>query len=185
MKKSLGANPCIYPQPVLIIATFNDDGTANAMNAAWGGVCDYKKVSMILDKGHKTVKNMLERKALTVSIADLPHLAQADYLGIASGNTVADKVKKAGLSWVKSETVDAPVIAELPLTLECRLESYDEKTERAVAEVVNTLADESILTDGKIDLAKFRPLTFDAFNRAYVALGDTVGEAFSAGKALM
>ncbi len=185
MKKSLGANPLIYPQPVLIIATFNADGTANAMNAVWGGVCDYKKVSMIIDRGHKTVKNLLERKAFTLSIADFPHLVQADFLGIASGNSVADKVKKAGLSWEKSENVDAPVITDFPLTLECQLESYDEIHERVIAEVVNTLADESILSDGKIDLAKFKPITFDAFNRAYVTLGETAGKAFSAGKVLL
>lgn len=185
MKQSLGANPCIYPQPVLIVATFNTDGTANAMNAAWGGVCDYKKISLILDKGHKTVKNLLERKAFTVSIADVPHVVQADYLGLVSGNTESDKLKKAGLTWTKSGTVDAPVIAEFPLTLECTLESYDESTERATAAVVNTLADSAILTEGKIDLQKFRPLTFDPVNHDYVALGGKAGKAFHDGKALM
>lgn len=185
MKKSLGAKPCIYPQPVLIIATYNEDGTANAMNAAWGGVCDYSKVSMILDKSHKTVKNILARKAFTVSIADAPHVVEADFLGIASGNNVADKVKKAGLSYSHSDQVDAPVIDAFPLTLECTLVGYDEATERVIGEVVNTLADDAILTDGKIDLAKFKPLTFDAVNHHYVTLGEKAGNAFSDGKKLM
>ncbi len=185
MKKSLGQKPCIYPQPVLIIVTYNEDGTANAMNAAWGGVCDYTKISMILDKNHKTVKNILKRKAFTVSIADLPRMVQADFFGVTSGNDTADKVKKAGLTYTNSQHVDAPVIEEFPLTLECSLVSYDEKTERVIGEVVNTLADESILTNDKIDLGKFKPLCFDSVNHHYVALGEKAGNAFSDGKKLM
>ncbi len=184
MKKSFGPKPYIYPQPVLIIATYNEDGTANAMNAAWGGVCDYSKISMILDKNHKTVKNILKRKAFTVSIADLPRMIQADYFGIASGNDTPDKVKKAGLSYTKSSMVDAPVIEEFPLTLECELISYDEKTERVIGEVVNTLIDETILTDDKVDLNKFKPITFDSVNHHYVSLGEKEGNAFSDGKKL-
>ncbi len=184
MKQSLGNKPLIYPQPVLIVATYNEDGTANAMNAAWGGVCDYTKVSMILDRNHKTVRNLLERKAFTVSIADVDHLVAADYLGIVSGHKVPDKVARSGLQCSRSQTVDAPVIDDLPLTLECRLESYDNETERVVGEVANTLADESILTEGKVDLSKFRPLTYDPMNHHYIALGERVGKAFCDGKQL-
>ena len=138
MKKDFGAKPYIYPMPVLIIATYNDDETANAMNAAWGGVCDYKKISIIIDKSHKTTENILKRKAFTVSIADEQHITEADYLGIVSGNETKNKVEKAGLHCIKSKFVDAPLIEEFPLTLECRLISYDEQTERAIGEVINT-----------------------------------------------
>ena len=184
MKKDFGAKPYIYPMPVLIITTYNDDETANAMNAAWGGVCDYKKISIIIDKSHKTTKNILKRKAFTVSIADEQHVTEADYFGIFSGNEITNKVKKAGLHYVKSKSVDAPLIEEFPLTLECRLISYDEQTERIIGEVINTVIDESILTDNKIDLSKFSPITYDSMNHDYITLGKKVGKAFSDGKRL-
>ena len=184
MKKNFGAKPYLYPMPVLIVATYNDDGTANAMNAAWGSVCDYTKVSIIIDRNHKTTKNILARKAFTVSIADVPHITQADYFGVVSGKDVANKVEQAGLHVVKSDFVDAPLIEEFPLTLECKLVSYDDQTERAIGEVVNTAIDEAILTEDKIDLSKFSPVTYDSANHDYIALGEKVGKAFSDGKKL-
>lgn len=184
MKKSFGTKPLVYPQPVFIIATYNCDGTVDAMNAAWAHVCDYTKVSIIIDKSHKTTANILERKSFTVSIADLPRMTESDYLGIVSANDVPDKFSKTGFTTTKSEFVDAPVINEYPLTLECRLVSWDEATERVVGEVVNCLVDDSILTDDKIDLKKFRPLTYDGANHNYVVLGDVVGNAFNEGKKL-
>jgi len=184
MKQNLGNKPLIYPMPVLIITTYNEDGTANAMTAAWGGVCDYTKISIIIDKGHKTTKNLLAQKALTVSIADKDHIVQADYLGIISGKNITDKVTSFWLHLDKSQTVNAPVIDEFPLTLECKVLSYDESTERLIAEVVNTLADDSILTDDKIDLAKFNPITYDTMNHHYISLGEKVGTAFCDGKKL-
>lgn len=185
MKLDFGAKPLIYPQPVLIIASYNEDNTANAMNAAWGCVCDYTKVSMILDKSHKTVKNILETKAFTVSIADKERMIESDYFGIATGNKVSDKIKEAGLTYSKSKNVNAPVINEYPLTLECKLISYDETTEQLIGEVVNTLIDDSILTDNKIDLSKFNPIIYDAMNHNYVTFGSIVGKAFDCGKTLL
>ena len=185
MKINLGNKPVIYPQPVLIIASYNEDGTANAMNAAWGGVCDYTKISIIIDRNHKTIKNILAKKSFTVSIADVKHLKESDYFGLVSGNKILDKVKSAGLSYSKSENVDAPIIDDYPLTLECSLVSYDNETERLIGEVVNTLADDSILTDGKIDLSKFSPITYDSMNHKYLTLGNIVGNAFSDGKQLI
>lgn len=184
IKQSLGNKALIYPQPVLIVATYSQDGSANAMNAAWGAVWDYTKISIIIDRNHKTVENLLEKQAFTVSIADQDHLVQADYLGIVSGHKVPSKVTSAGLSSSKSATVDAPIIDDFPLTLECRLVSYNKETEQAIGEVVNTLADESILTNGKIDLTKFRPLTYDPMNHHYHVLGEQVGKAYSDGKKL-
>ena len=185
MKMNLGNKPLIYPQPVLIIATCNEDGTANAMNAAWGGVCDYSKIHIIIDRNHHTVKNLLEKKVFTVSIADVPRLKESDFFGLVSGKNIPDKVQQAGLTYSKSENVDAPVINEYPLTLECKLLNFDNETERVIGEVVNTLADESILTDGKIDLAKFRPITYDCVNHHYITLGEKAGNAFSDGKSLV
>ena len=182
MRRNIKTTEGIFPMPVLMIATYNEDGTANAMTAAWGGVCDYSKVSVIIDRGHKTAKNLVANKAFTLSIADLPRLKEADYLGIVSGNKTADKVSKAGLAVSKSETVTAPILEDFPLTLECRLISYDETTERAIGEVVNTLADESILTEGKIDLSKFKPIVYDSMNHHYLTLGEKVGNAFQDGK---
>ena len=184
MRKNFGAKPWVYPMPVFIIATYDEDGKANAMNAAWGGVCDYSKISIIIDRNHKTTKNILERKAFTVSIADVPHIIEADYFGIVSGNKVPDKIEKSGLHCIKSEFVDAPLIEEFPLTLECRLISYDDQTERVIAEVINTAIDESILTDDKIDLSKFSPIIYDSMNHDYIALGKKVGKAFSDGNKL-
>ena len=92
MRKDFGAKPFLYPQPVLMIATYGEDGTPDVMNAAWGGIADMKRVAMYLSASHKTVKNILARKAFTVSMADADHVTECDYLGIVSANQVPDKV---------------------------------------------------------------------------------------------
>ena len=181
MRKNFGAKPIIYPQPVFIIATYNEDGTANAMNAAWGGISEENEISMCVSANHKTTQNALLRKAFTVSMATESYVAECDYVGIASGNDVADKLTKAGLHVEKSAFVDAPLIAELPMAAECILKSYDPETCRMVGEVVNVCADESILTDGKIDPVKLRPIIFDGVNHTYLAVGEAVGHAFRDG----
>lgn len=152
MRKNFGAKPWTYPQPVFIIATYGEDGTPDAMNAAWGGISDDTQISMCLSAGHKTVANILARGAFTVSMADAAHVAECDYVGIESANRVPDKLAKAGLHTEKAEHVDAPVIVELPMAVECRLVSYDKETCRLVGEIVNVSADEKILDEnGKID----------------------------------
>lgn len=185
MRKNFGAKPYTYPQPVLIIATYDGNGTADAMNAAWGGISDDTQISMCLSAGHKTVKNILARKAFTVSMADAAHVTACDYVGIVSANDVPDKMAKAGFHTSKAEFVDAPVIEELPMALECRLVSYDEESCRLVGEIVNVSADERILGEnGKIDPVKLEPITFDPVNNAYMKLGEKVGNAFKDGMAL-
>lgn len=175
MRKNFGAKPYTYPQPVYILATYGEDGTPDAMNAAWGGISDGNEISFCISASHKTTKNLLARKAFTVSMADEAHMAACDYVGIVSGNSEPKKFEKAGLHAVKSEFVDAPLIAELAVAAECRL----------VGEIVNVSVDESVLGEnGKVDVRKVRPITFDPFNNTYVALGETVGDAFSAGKSL-
>lgn len=185
MKKNLGANPYTYPQPVFIIATYGEDGTANAMNAAWGGISERTQISMCLSAGHKTVKNILAKGAFTISMADAAHVVECDYVGIVSGNNVPDKLTKAGFHTTKSEFVDAPIIDELPMAVECKLVSYDKESCRLVGEIINVSADESILNEnGGIDLDKFEPITFDPVNNAYVKLGEKVGNAFKDGAKL-
>lgn len=184
MKTNFGKQTFMYPMPVLIIGTYDENGKPNAMNAAWGGIHDTNQIGICLDPSHKTVKNLLKKKAFTVSMADVDHVIACDYVGIASGNEITDKMDKAGFTVTKSEFVDAPVINELPMCLECEVVSFDESSGYTVANIVNVSADESILTDGKIDPAKLNPITYDPVNHTYRKLGEVVGKAFSDGKSL-
>ncbi len=185
MRKNFGAKPYTYPQPVFIIATYGPDGTPDAMNAAWGGISEANELTLCLSAGHKTTKNILERKAFTVSVADAAHVVECDYVGVVSANDVPDKLAKAGFHTTKSEFVDAPLIDELAMAVECRLVSYDPETCRLVGEIVNVSVDESVLTpDGKVDVSKLAPITFDPINNTYHVLGEKVGNAFQDGMKL-
>ena len=184
MKKNFGKQTFLYPMPVLIIATYDENGNPDAMNAAWGGIHDTNQIGICLDKSHKTTANIAGKRAFTVSIADVAHVKECDYLGIASGNTEPDKIKKAGFSVTKSEFVDAPVINELPMALECEVVSMSDDEDYIVGNIINVSADESVLTDGKIDVAKLRPICYDPVSHNYNVLGEVVGKAFSDGKAI-
>ena len=185
MRKNFGAKAWLYPQPAFIIATYGEDGTPDAMNAAWGGIADADLISICLSAGHKTTKNILARRAFTVSMATADQVTACDYVGIVSANSVPDKLSRAGFHTTRSGAVDAPLIDELPMALECELVSYDENTGLLIGRVVNVSADERILdADGKIDPAELRPITFDAVNSAYLVLGEKVGNAFSDGSKL-
>jgi len=185
MRKNLGAKPYTYPQPVFIIASYDEDGTPDAMNAAWGGISENTELSMCLSAGHKTVKNILSRKAFTVSMADASHVIACDYVGVVSANKVPDKFEKAGFHAVKSDFVDAPLIEELPMAVECKLISYDAKSCHMVGEIVNVSADASVLDgDGNIDPDKLQPILFDPIHSAYRKMGEKVGNAFQDGKKL-
>ena len=185
MRKNLGAKTMCYPMPVYIIATYNADGTPNAMNAAWGGISEEKEISICADDGHKTAENLVARKAFTVSMATAKYMAACDYVGIVSGNKEPDKFAKAGFHATKSEFVDAPIIDELPMALECKVISYDAETCRLVGEIVNISVDDSVLNeDGKVDVAKLQPITYDPINHHYLVLGEKVGQAFCDGKTL-
>lgn len=185
MRKNFGPKTMCYPMPVFIIGTYNADGTPNAMNAAWGGISEEQEISICVDNSHKTAENLIARKAFTVSMATADTLAACDYVGIVSGNKEPDKFAKAGFHATKSEFVDAPLIDELPMVLECEVISYDEETCRLVGRIVNVSADESILGEnGKVDVAKLRPITYDSMNHHYLVLGEKVGQAFHDGLAL-
>ena len=182
MRKNFGSKPMLYPMPVLILGTYGEDGTPNAMNAAWGGISDDHEISVCISAGHKTTANILHSKAFTISMATADQVVACDYVGIVSGNKVPDKFARAGFHATSSEFVNAPLIDELPMAVECELVSYDPKTCRLVGKIVNVSADESILGEnGKVDPRKLRPITFDPMNNTYVVLGETVGQAFKDG----
>lgn len=184
MRKNFGAKPQMYPMPVLIIGTYGENGEPDAMNAAWGGICEEDRIMLCLSHTHKTTKNILKRKAFTVSFADKEHVAACDYVGIVSANKEPDKFAKAGFTAVRSEFVDAPLIEQLPMALECVLDKVNEDG-LIIGKIVNVCADERILGEnGKPDPAKFTPIAFDAVNNAYLALGEAVGKAFSDGMKL-
>ena len=170
--------------PVLIVAAYDADGKANAMNAAWGGIFTDEHIGICISEEHKTTKNILLTRAFTVSMATVEQIAACDYVGIVSGNREVDKFAKAGFTALRSEVVNAPIIEQLPMTLECELVSYDEESNHLVGRIVNVSADERILTDGKIDYGKLRPITYDPINHHYIELGAVVGNAFSDGKKL-
>lgn len=182
MRKNFGAQEMIYPMPVFIIGTYNEDGTPNAMNAAWGGVTEDNQLTICVEASHKTAENLVKRKAFTVSMGTAKYVAACDYVGIVSGNKVHDKFAKAGFHATKSEFVDAPLIDELPMALECEVISYDPDHHRLEGKVINVCVDEDYLDkDGKVDVAKLQPITFDPVHHQYLLLGEKVGKAFSDG----
>ena len=185
MRKNFGVKTWLYPMPVFIVAAYDENGVPNAMNAAWGGVYTDDMICVCLSEGHKTTKNILATRAFTVSMATADKVAECDYVGIVSGNKEPDKFAKAGFTATKSEFVNAPIIDQLPMTLECELVSYDEETCHMVGKIVNVSADERILTsDGKIDITLLQPIIYDTINKDYLAIGSKVGNAFADGKKL-
>ena len=183
MRKNLGSKPALYPQPVLMIATYSEDGTPDVMNAAWGGMYDTDKVCICLGS-HRTTTNIGKRRAFTVSAAVAEHVVGEDYVGIVSGNDVPDKLARAGFHTIKSDYVDAPLIDELPLAVECTLDKINEDG-CVIGTIVNVAVDESVLDqNGKLDLTKFHPIIFDPLNLAYIGLGEKVGNAFRDGMQL-
>lgn len=184
MRKDFGSKPWFYPLPVLIVGTYDAQGRPDAMNAAWGGLYDANLVELCLSSGHKTYKNIQEKKAFTVSFGDAANVAACDYVGLVSGNNTPDKMEKAGLTAEKSAVVDAPLFQELPLTLECRFVRTT-KEGNVIGEIVNISADERILgADGNISMEKFRPIAFEPVHNGYHVLGEKVGDAFKSGNAL-
>lgn len=183
MRKKLNITEGIFPMPVLMVATYNEDGSVNVMNAAWGTMQERNMVALNLTETHKTVQNIKARKAFTVSIADAAHVTEADYFGVASGNRVADKLKEAGLTASRAETVDAPVINEFPLCLECEFVEYQDNEYGCgvIGKVVNVTADERVMPDGKLDMSLVGAIAFDPYTHGYYRVSERVGEAFKDG----
>lgn len=188
MKKNLGVIPAVYPMPVLIVAAYNEDGTVNAMNAAWGTICDSDKILLCIDEDHKTTKDIRRMNAFTVSLADKAHMDVADFFGIATGNKMDDKFARTGYHAEKSAFVNAPVIEEFPLTMECELAEIveTEHLHAVIGKIVNVVADEKVLDEkDKVDPMKLEALIFDQFRHGYLATGEQVGKAWNAGAPLM
>ena len=185
MKKDLGKLPAIFPMPVLLIATYDEKGKVDVMNAAWGQVCDMDRIILFLTESHKTVKNIKLNKAFTVALVNKDHVAEADYFGIDSGNNVLDKFERTGLKATKSSRVNAPLIEEFPLTMECEVAKFIEDDEvgfAVVGRIVNVVAEDSVLDEkGKVDVSKLGALTFDQFKYGYYEVGEKVAQAWNAG----
>ncbi len=172
----------IVPEGVFIIGTYDENGVPNAMNAAWGIQNDNEEITLFLAK-HKTTENLRKTGAFTVAFGTKNTVTISDYFGIESGSKV-NKIEKAGVHLHKSTHVNAPIIEEYPLTLECEVKEWDERREMLVGKIIAQQADESILTDGKIDLGKLQPIMYDASFHVYRVIGEVVGQAFSDGKKL-
>lgn len=183
MRTKLKLTEGIFPMPVLMIATYNEDGSVNVMNAAWGTMVERDIVALNLSEGHKTVQNIKARGAFTVGIADAAHVVEADYFGVESGNKVSDKLARSGLTAGRAEAVDAPVINEFPLCLECEFIEYQggEYGCGVIGRVVNVTADERVMADGKVDISRVDAIAFDPYTHGYYRVAERVGEAFKDG----
>ncbi len=182
MRKDFGVKPLFYTLPVLIIGTYDENGKADAMNAAWGGLYQSNLVELCLSESHKTTKNIKKAGAFTVSFADEENVEASDYVGIVSGNDTPDKMEKSGFTTVKSKNVNAPIINELPLALECEFVRTTSEG-NIIGKIVNISADEKILDEnGELDFDKFKPISFEPAHNTYRVLGEIVGKAFSDGK---
>ena len=188
MKKDLGVHPFLFPMPVLMIATYGDNDKVDVMNMAWGGICDDNKVALNITESHKTSENIKKRGAFTISVADVEHLEESDFFGTASGNKMEDKFERTNMHAVKSTRVDAPIIEEYPITLECKVAKIqnDELGFRVIGEIVNVLADEKVLDEkGKVEPTKLNAFVFDQFQNGYYKIGEKVGQAWNSGMKFM
>lgn len=181
MRKQLGKKPLVYPQPVLMIGTYDENGNPDIMNAAWGGMGDDTQIFLCLSPEHKTTENILKNKCFTVSMAIEGYEKECDYLGIVSGNKVSDKVGRSGLHVTKSDLVNAPIIEELPICLECELISYEPEHCHLFGEIVGASVEDSVMTDDKVDIEKLKPLLFDIDGHNYYSIGEKIADAFKVG----
>ena len=183
MKKQINTTDAIFPMPVLLISTFNEDGSVDVMNAAWGTMLDRDMVALNLSETHTTVKNIKARKGFAVHIADAKHVAEADWFGCVHGEKEPDKFKKSGLTYERSALVDAPVINELPIALECELVEYqnDATGIGVIGKVLRTSVEEACLRDGKVDIDSLEAIAFDPYTHGYYKVGGRVGNAFKDG----
>lgn len=183
MRKSIKTTEAIFPMPVLLVATYNDDGSVDVMNAAWGTMLSRDYVALNLTETHKTVKNIKARKAFTVSIADSKHVVEADYFGVVSGNDTKNKFENSNLTAEKSKNIDAPIIKELPICMECEFVEYqsDEYGIGVIGKVVSVTADESVMKDDKVDVSLVDAIAFDPYTHGYYKVTERVGNAFKDG----
>ncbi len=183
MRKKIQTTEAIFPMPVLMVATYNEDGSTNVMNAAWGMMLERDMVVLNLTETHKTVQNIKRRKAFTVSIADAEHVVEADYFGVVSGNNTPKKFENSGLTSTKSENVDAPIVNEFPICLECEFMEYQDNEYGCgvVGKVVNVTADEKVMKEDKVDVSLVNAIAFDPYTHGYYKVTERVGNAFKDG----
>ena len=188
MMKDLGVQPYLYPMPTYMIGTYNEDGTVDEMMMAWGGICAENMVALNLEADHKTVANLRAQGAFTLAVPGVDMIRESDFFGIASANKMADKFERSGLHAVKSARVDAPIVTEYPLTLECNVVEFQDQPYglRVLGQIVNVLADEKVLDEkGRIDAARLNAFAFDQMRNGYYALGEKVGQAWHSGAEYM
>lgn len=187
-KKDLGVKPYTFPMPTLMIGTYNENGSVDVMMMAWGGICAENMVALNLEADHKTVANLRNRKAFTLAVPSAETIKASDFFGIATANKMSDKFARSGLHAVKSDKVDAPVITEYPLTMECTVEKFEDEPYglRVLGRIVNTIADESVLDEnGKVDAGKLHAFAFDQMQNGFYAVDRKIGKAWNAGAGLM
>ncbi len=183
MKQPIKTTEAIFPMPVLLVSTFNPDGTVDVMNAAWGTMLDRDMVALNLTETHRTVQNIKARKGFVVHIADAKHVVEADWFGVVSGNKEPEKFEKSGMTFVKSDLVDAPVINELPIAIECEFIEYqnDDTGLGVIGKVLRTSVEEAHMKDGKVDIDALEAIAFDPYTHGYYKVGGRVGDAFKDG----
>ena len=183
MRKKLDLTEGIFPMPVLMVATYNPDGSVDVMNAAWGTMQERGVVALNLTETHKTVQNIKARGAFTVSIADAAHVVEADYFGVVSAKNEPRKFENSGLTAEKSDLIDAPVINEFPLCLECEFIEYqaDEYGIGVIGKVLRVTADEGVMDGDKVDMSRVNAIAFDPYTHGYYRVSERVGEAFRDG----
>lgn len=183
MKQPIKATETIFPMPVLLISTFNEDGSVDVMNAAWGTMLSRDMVALNLTETHRTVQNIKARKGFVIHIADAKHVVEADFFGVVSGNKDPEKFQKSGMTFVRSDLVDAPVINELPIAMECEFVEYqsDPTGLGVIGKVLRTSVEDALLKDGKVDIDALEAIAFDPFTHGYYKVGGRVGDAFKDG----
>ena len=186
MKKDLGVKPYVFPMPVLMIATYDEEEKVDVMNMAWGGICDDNMVALNISEGHQTADNIKKRGAFTLSIADIDHLEESDYFGTVSGRNVEDKFECTGMHAIKSARVDAPIILDYPLALECKVVELEHTANggfRVLGEILNVIVDSKVLDEnGNVDPTKLNAFVFDQFQNGYYKIGEKVGDAWKSGR---
>lgn len=183
MKKQIKTTEAIFPMPVLLVSTFNEDGTVDVMNAAWGTMLERDMVALNLTETHKTVENIKARHGFVIHIADVKHVVEADWFGVVSGKKDSEKFAKSGMTFIKSEVVDAPIINELPIAMECEFVEYQNDTTGlgVIGKVVRTSVEEANLNGDKVDIDSLEAIAFDPYTHGYYRVSGRVGEAFKDG----
>jgi flavin reductase (DIM6/NTAB) family NADH-FMN oxidoreductase RutF len=184
MKKSLGVRETTFPNPVMIVGTYDRDGAPDAAAFAWGGVAssDPAAISVAVRPSRYTYENLNLKKAFTVNLPSPEYAAEADYFGIVSGRDV-NKFEKTGLTPVAGEFVDAPYIGEFPVNIECAVSHTLDLGAHTlfIGEIKDVKVGEALAADMKGLWGAARILTYDSLALSYRLPGEECAKAFSCG----